>query len=153
MWHGEVVPEREAVVQHRRWITIGFAALVASACGDSTGVTVEDLVGTWNATMYRYTDNANAAQQIDLIAQGASFTMTVTAGGTVSTLFDDGQGGTSSDSGTLSPDGTTLTIAGNAYEAQRSGDVLTLTDETSAYDIDDNGSDESATLVIRLARQ
>ena len=140
-------------MQLKRLIAVGVTVLLAAACGDSTGVTVQDLEGTWNATLYQYTDNANAAQQVDLIAQGASFEMTVTAGGTASTLFDDGQGGTSSDSGTLSADETTLTIAGNAFEAQRSGDVLTLTDETNAYDFDDNGSDESATLVIRLTRQ
>lgn len=141
-------------MQRRRLITLGMSVLLATACGDSTGVTVEDLVGSWEAALYRYTDNATATQQVDLIAtQGASFTMTVAASGTVSTLFDDGQGGTSSDSGTLSADGTTLTIAGDAYEAQRSGDVLTLTDATSAYDFDDNGSDEPATLVIRLERQ
>lgn len=137
----------------RALVAIGTLALVGMACGDSTGVEVQDLVGSWNASLYQYTDNANPAQQVDLIVQGASFDMTVTADGTVSTLLDDGVGGTSSDSGVLTPDGTTLTIAGTAYAAQRAGDVLTLTDTTNAYDFDSNGSDDPATLMIRMVRQ
>jgi hypothetical protein len=138
----------------RRLMAIGVSCLLAAACGDSTGVEVEDLVGTWNATAYRYTNTANTAEQVDLIiTQGASFTMTVSAGGTVSTTFDDGVGGTSSNSGTLSADGTTLTVAGDAFEAERSGDALTLTDATNEYDFDDDGSDDPATLVIQLTRQ
>ena len=111
-------------MQGKRLTAIGMSVFVAMACGESTGVTVQDLEGTWNATLYQYTDNANAASQVDLIAfQGASFTMTVTAAGTVSTTFDDGVGGTSSNSGTMSSDGTTVTISGDAYEAQRSGNL------------------------------
>ncbi len=134
-------------------VAIAITTLATTACGDSTGVTAEDLVGTWNATLYQYTSSANAGELVDLIALGASSEMTVAADGTVSTLFDDGQGGTSSDSGTLSVDGGTLTIAGNAFEADRSGDVLTLTDETNLYDFDDDGSDDAATLMIRMVRQ
>lgn len=135
------------------YILIGLSTLGAVACGESTGITVEDLQGAWNATQYVYTSNEDPTEQVDLIAQGASFEMTVTADGTVSTLFDDGQGGTSSDAGTLTPDGSTLTISGVAFQAQRSGDLLTLTDATNAYDIDGDGSEESATLEIRMVRQ
>lgn len=72
--------------------------------------------------------------------------MTVSVGGTIRTTFDDGVGGTRSDSGTLSADGTTLTIAGHAFEAERSS-------TTNEYDFDDDGSDDPATLVIQLTRQ
>ena len=134
-------------------VAVGLTALISTACGDSTGITVEDLVGTWNATQYHYTDNANPAGQVDLIPLGASFEMIVVAAGTVAVVFDDGQGGTSSDSGTFNGTMTTLTIGGSTFSAQRSGDVLTLTDATSSYDFDDNGSDEPATLEIQLVRQ
>jgi hypothetical protein len=137
----------------KRLMTIGVSAFVAMACGDSTGITAQDLEGDWNATLYQYTNPADTTQQVDLASQGASFGMTVTASGTVSTLFDDGQGGTSSDSGELNAEGTTLTLDGNAFDARRSGDVLTLTDETNAYDFDDDGSDDPARLVIRMVRQ
>ena len=140
-------------MQLRGLVAVVVFTLAAAACGDSTDITVEDLVGVWNATNYQYSNNANPNERVDLVAQGASFQMTVSADGTVSTLLDDGQGSTSSDSGTLNPTGTTLTIAGIAFEAERSGHILTLTDETNSYDIDDDGSDEDATLVIQLARQ
>lgn len=135
-------------------MALGLSAALATACGDSTGITVEDLVGTWSATLIEYTDNATGTLQVNLIAEdGASLVMTVTADGTASTVFNDGLGGTSSDSGTLSSSGTTLTISGETFQAERSGDVLTLTDETNEYDFDENGSDDPATLVIRMVRQ
>ena len=139
-------------MRYKRLSCLAIAGFFAIGCGESTGITVQELVGDWNATQYQYTDNANPAQQVDLIGQGASFTMSVTADGRASTLFDDGQGSTSSDDGTLSPDGHTVTIAGRAFDAQRSGDVLTLTDAANFYDFDSDGSDESATLVIRMLR-
>jgi len=124
-----------------------------AGCGDSTGITAEDLAGTWEAAQITFTSNANAAESVELVALGASLTVTVTASGTVSTVFDDGQGGTDSDSGTLGSDGTTLTIGGDSFQAVRSGNRLTLTDADNAWDFDEDGSDESATLVVRLERQ
>jgi hypothetical protein len=140
-------------MQIRRVMTV--AALVAglAACGDSTGLTPEDLAGTWDATEMVFTNQADASESVDIIEDGASLTVTVNAAGTVSAVFDDGQGGTDSDSGTLGVDGSTLTIGGETYSAARSGDDLTLTDSTSEFDFDDDGSDEAATLVIRLVRQ
>jgi hypothetical protein len=139
----------------RTWHRILATAVAAGAvaCGDSTGITPEDLAGTWEATEIVFTNQANTSESVDLVDLGASLTVTVNASGAVSTVFDDGQGGTDSDSGTLSVDGTTLTIGGETFEAERSGDNLTLTDATAEYDFDDDGSDDDATLVIRLVRQ
>jgi hypothetical protein len=67
-------------------------------------------------------------------------------------VFDDGQGGTDSDSGTLSVDGSTLTVGGETFEAERSGDVLILTGD-GEWDFDEDGTDDPATLTIRLVRQ
>lgn len=135
-------------------ILLTAGALVAAvACGDSTGITAEDLAGTWEATEIVFTNQANTSESVDLVDLGASLTVTVEASGTVTAVFDDGQGGTDSDSGTLGVDGSTLTIGGDTFEADRSGDQLTLTDATSEYDFDDDGSDDPATLVIRLVRQ
>lgn len=133
---------------------ISFLALglVVGACGDETGLDAVDLQGTWNATVYEYTDNADAQNVVDLIARdSASFTLTVDAAGTASTLFDDGVGGSSSDSGTLNSAGTTLTLAGEAFEAERNGDVLTLTNPNDEFDFG-TGSSVAATLRIVLRR-
>jgi hypothetical protein len=127
-----------------------MAAIFAFGCGDSTGVTLEDLVGTWQAQSYTFSD---ATTSVDLVAtQGASFTLTVQEGGTVSTVFDNGIGGTSSNSGTFSADGSTLTLAGDTFTATRAGNSLTLVDATSEYDLDDDGSADPATLTIQLQR-
>jgi hypothetical protein len=137
---------------HRSLIA-GAAVAVLVACGDSTGITAEDLEGTWEASEIVFTNSANPSETVDLIDIGASLTVTVSASGTVSTVFDNGEGGTDSDSGTLGVDGTTLTIGGDTFEAERSGDVLTLTDATSEFDFDEDGTDEPATLVVVLVRQ
>ncbi len=87
-----------------------------------------------------------------ILTQGASYTLTVTEAGSASTLFDDGVGGSSSNSGNLSSDGQTLTITGDVFVATRDGNDLTLVDATSAYDFDGDGSDDPATLTIVLRR-
>ena len=132
---------------------VGVMAFAAAGCGDSTGITAQDLEGTWNATQIVYTNSANTSESVNIVPMGASFSMTVTSSGAVSTVFIDGQGGTSSNSGTLSSDGSTLTLAGDTFQADRSGDQLTLTDANSEYDFDNDGSDDPATLVIQLTRQ
>ena len=87
----------------RGLMTAVAAGLVLAGCSDDgTGLEVVDLEGTWNATVYEYTDNANSSNVEDVIqTNGASFTLTVDAAGSASTLFDDGLGGSSSNSGSL----------------------------------------------------
>ena len=137
----------------RSVILASLVAFVVSACGDDgTGLEATDLQGTWLASVYEYTDNADALNVVDLVQRdGASFTLTVDAAGTASTLFDDGVGGSSSDSGTLSSDGTVLTLAGDPFQAQRSGDVLTLSYADDSFDF--GSGSVPATLRIVMNRQ
>lgn len=113
----------------RRITMAAAAAILFAGCGDGgTGLDAVDLQGTWTATVYEFTDNANASNVVDIIARdGATFTLTVDASGTASTLLDDGVGGSSSDSGTLDGTGTSLTLGGVVFAAVRNGNVLTLT--------------------------
>ncbi len=135
-------------------LALSIGLFMTGACGDSTGVTVEDLVGSWNASQYLYTNPANTSQTVDIITtQGASFSMSVANDSTVSTLFDDGVGGSSSDSGDFSGDGTVLNLAGESFNASRTGSQLTLVDDTNAYDFDNDGSDDPATLTITMVKQ
>ena len=102
---------------------------------DGTGLEAPDLRGTWVASVYEYTDNADAQNVTDIIQRdGASFALTVDASGGASTLLDDGLGSTSSDSGVLNSTATTLTLAGGTFDAQRSGDALTLMDPDASFD-------------------
>ena len=137
----------------RGMVTAIAASLVFAGCSDNgTGLEAVDLQGTWIASVYKYTDNANAQNVVDLIQRdGASFTLTVDANGNASTLFDDGVGGSSSDSGTLNSAGTTLTLGGMAFGAVRSGNVLTLMNPSAQFDFG-SGSATSATLMIVMNR-
>ncbi len=133
-------------------LVLGAMLVSIVGCGDSTGLTAEDLEGTWNATSIVYTNNANSTESVDIVqTDGASFTMTVSASGTVSTLFDDGQGSTDSDSGTLSSDGSSITLGGDVFQAVRSGDQLTLTNVDESYDF--GSGSVSATVAATLTRQ
>ena len=132
-------------------MTAVAASLLLAGCSDD-GLEAVDLQGTWNATVYEYTDNANSSNVVDVIQRdGATFTLTVDATGTANTLFDDGVGGSSSDSGSLNSAGTTLTLGGVPFEAVRNGNVLTLTNATRQFDFG-SGSSVSATLMIVMNR-
>ena len=138
----------------RRWLgPVAGLALVFAACSDSgAGLEAVDLQGTWVASSYEYTDTSNPQNVVDVIPRdSASFTLTVDAAGNAATQFDDGQGSTSSDSGTLSSEGTSLTLAGRPFEAQRSGDLLTLSYADSSFDFGTGST--SATLRIVMHRQ
>ena len=127
--------------------------LVLAGCSDGgTGLEVVDLEGTWNTTVYEYTDNTNSSSVEDVIqTNAASFTLTVDATGNATTLFDDGVGGSSSDSGSLNSAGTTLTLGGVAFDALRNGNVLTLTNANRQFDFG-TGSSVSASLRIVMNR-
>lgn len=136
----------------RRLTEVIMIGLAMAGCGDETGLEAVDLQGTWRATVYEFSDNANSANVIDIVQRdGATFTLTVDATGSASTLFDDGVGGSSSDSGSLNSAGTVLTLAGIAYDAVRNADVLSLTDPSAQFDFG-SGSSVSATRRIVMNR-
>ena len=62
------------------------AVLLAGCGGDdpiepATGITIEDLVGSWIATSDAHTNNANSAETFDMIAAGGEDRLTILAGG------------------------------------------------------------------------
>ncbi|MBI4420945.1 MAG: hypothetical protein HY560_08980 [Gemmatimonadetes bacterium] len=91
---------------------------------------------------------------MDIVAvRQATMTLTVQADGTTTSSFNDGQGGTSSNSGQFNAAGKTITLAGVAYQANLDGSTLTLTGDSGQYDFDNNGSKEAATVTITLRRR
>ena len=120
--------------------TVGIAAMMTAVlalvgCGDSTGLDAEDLQGSWVATVYEYTDSANSQNVVDIIQRdGASFTLDVDEAGNAATVFIDGLGSTSSDTGMLNSTSTMLTLGGITFDAVRDSDVLTLTYDNSSFD-------------------
>ena len=133
-----------------RSVAAGILASIAIVgCGDGTGLEVADLEGTWVASVYQYTDNGNSQNVVDIIQRdGATFTLTVDAGGTASSLLADGLGSMSSDSGTLDSGTNRLTLGGGVvFEAQRNGGVLTLVDTDSSFDFG-SGSTSAALRIV-----
>lgn len=132
----------------------GVTAL--GACDGATEITVKNLEGTWDASAYVYTSKDDTSQHVDIIVAfpKASFTLTVDADGTSAVLFDDGEGGSSSDSGQFkfSAEGGSLTLTGVLYQALLDGNRLTLTHGNGEYDFDDDGSKDPATVKITLRR-
>ncbi|MGD8361141.1 MAG: hypothetical protein PVJ04_06890 [Gemmatimonadota bacterium] len=149
----------------RRIITAVTVVFFAAACSGSdkeTGpeaVTLADLVGSWTAASLAYTDNANPAQQFDLIAAGGENRVTVLPGGGARTWLDIG---TFSDEweAQLSISGDMLTST--PVEASRAvqrwtfsldGDLLELTDTASEFDFTlADGEGIPATVVVVLVR-
>lgn len=139
------------------------AVAVAVGCSDSTApedLTLEDLVGTWVASAFRYQATANPAQQFDLVAQGGAFTLTVTANGTVTgsaTLL----GETETFTATITVANGIVTIT-DATEVDQftitayDGDTITMTDVSQNFDFtptDGIDNEVPASLTIVATRQ
>ncbi len=137
-----------------------LAVTFVAGCGDSIGAdsTPEEvanaLAGTWNATSFVFTNDANSSETFDLLADGGSFSITfTTAGGfSGSSTF---QGATDTFSGTYIVQGTNL-ITTEEGESETvaftlSGNNLTLTLDDE-FDFDDDDVEEEATLRIVLQR-
>ncbi len=63
------------------WLAIPLLAGLAWGCGDSTGVTEADLVGTWNATAFKFSDFGDPVMDFDVIGMGGSVQIVIAANG------------------------------------------------------------------------
>ncbi len=128
-----------------------LAVIFVAGCGDSTREEVaEALAGTWNATSVVFTNKANSSETFDLLAAGESANITFTAAGGFSGSFTDL-------GGTFVVEGTNLIITNTGESDPEtvaftlSGNTLTLTVDDE-FDFDDDGVDESASLIIVLQK-
>lgn len=138
---------------------LALAVVVAGlGCGDDGGAPA-DLTGTWNATSLVFTSTTNPAQQEDLIALGATFTIVLRADGTYTSTLAPPGGAPDVATGTWSASTDVLTIqeTGDPFTVQfdfsLSGSTLTLTGGGVDYDFDGDGTDDPATLDVVLVRQ
>jgi len=129
--------------------------MVLLGCGDATGVAVNDLQGTWNATEFLLTNAANTSQTVELISQGFALTFTIGAGGSLTATIE-AMGMQETETGTISTSGNSVTITLESDPStgtiSRDGDTITMNLTTGVeWDFDDDNSDEPATgrLVMR----
>ncbi len=140
-----------------------LAVTFVVGCDDSIGPdsTPEEiaaaLAGTWSATSFVFTSKANSADTYDLIGEGGSFSLTITADGSYSGSFT-GAGENETFSGTYVAQGTNLILTDDQDPTPDpvaftlSGNTLTIIDDDEEFDFDDDGFDEPATLTIVLER-
>jgi len=150
------------------YLVLLFAVLFTYSCSDNdddspedTGITINDLVGSWNATSMKFTNNSNAAEQFDFIAAGGELRFTMLTGGGVRTWVDIADFSDEWDSQATLTDNSTLVLT--PVEASRetitfkftlSGNTLTLTNSEDSFDFTLSGENEvSATSVTVLQKQ
>ncbi|MGD2046235.1 MAG: hypothetical protein PVH96_08435 [Gemmatimonadota bacterium] len=144
---------------HRAAVVVLLLAL--GACGGddptSSGLTLDDLTGSWIATSALFTNNANSSETFDLVDTGGEIRFTVLAGGNTRIWIDDG---TTSDEfdAVVTLSGSTLTIdpveAGrdtDVFEITLVNNVLTMTNSDNNFDFTLSGATPvSATLVLTM---
>ena len=127
---------------------------LAVACSDTT-IPEADLVGTWNATRFIFSDFGDPVTDFNVIATGGSVQIVIRANNTYTLTFTLA-GSTDTEDGTWSVSGSTLTFdAGTAdvtvLEASLSGNTLTIHTEDVEFDF--GNGDEPAQLDATFTRQ
>lgn len=132
-------------------------AAVTIGCSDSTGpATPADLVGTWVATAWMFTNTTDTTQSVDVITMGATFSLTFTET-TMSATITIPNLGTETFEGTYTISGNQITVLDpvegtEIFTHNLNGSEMTLT-STDAFDFNDDGQETSATVVITLQKR
>ncbi len=120
--------------RRHRFVSVALTVGLVMACGNAgepTQVTVEDLVGTWNASQFRVTDESGTIAPFDIIAFGGRLVITVASGGGFSgTLKATAIATENPVSGTVSLQGSTLTLTFTQGLTQPISGQFVLSDDT-----------------------
>ncbi len=142
-----------------RAIVLVLTGVAVSCGGDSSGPSEtpgpDFMVGDWIATVLVVTSAVNPEVSLDLVAQGGTFTLSVQPSGRYTAILA-GFGQASSESGTLSVEGTQVVFRRTIPSPEvsrstwvRNGADVTLTGPTE-FDLNLDGMTEDATIVIGL---
>jgi hypothetical protein len=139
----------------RMWVVAPLVAGLALACGDD--VAVEDLVGTWNATEFVFSDFGDPVTDFDVLAMGGAVSIVIEADGTYTITFTMPESEPEVDTGTWDLDGDVLTfdagtIDETAFELSLSGDTFTIHSEDVTFDFDEDGTEDAAQLDATFVR-
>ena len=120
---------------------------------------VSDIVGTWNATQFEFTNAADTTEKVDIIPLGGGLIWVVGSQATYSaTIKFPGENPFVETGQIIAKTSTTILLLpsdGDSYSFNysRVGNILTLINEHADFDFDDNGVDEPAILKIILEKQ
>ena len=142
-----------------RHLTISALALILmTSCGDATGVTADDLTGTWTASSMVFTSTADPTLSADIVAvDGATLTLVLVADTTYTLTVTVPPDPVEIDMGSYEVVGSILTLSPSGtgspepFALSRNGNTMTLTDSAETFDFTPD-VDEAATLVITLSR-
>lgn len=121
------------------------------------GLSLENLVGTWNAVKWEYVSQSDPNVRFDFVTQGGvTVTLKIQSDGRFSLTYE-GPGGQYTDYGALSVENNRLIIDFDeddqiVLDATLEGDTLTLK-TNDLFDFDGDGDEEPATLTIVFERQ
>lgn len=143
-------------------VALMLAATIAG-CGDeeTTGPAGSALLqDSWVATVWRYTNQANTSQQVELVATGVTVTLTI-ATSSYNILFTMPGQPNQSISGTYTVSGNNFIITETGSSTPESipftfsngNNTLSMTSANSDWDFDNDGTDEPATLTMLFTRQ
>jgi hypothetical protein len=136
------------------WVVAPLVAGLALACGSD--VAEEDLVGTWNATDFVFSNFDDPVVDFDVLGMGGEVTIVIRADGTYTITL------TLPDSDPLVEDGTWVlngdqltfdegTVDESAFDISLDGNTLTIHGEDMEFDFGDG--DEPAQLDATFVRQ
>jgi hypothetical protein len=136
------------------WVVAPLVAGLALACGSD--VAEEDIVGTWNATDFVFSNFEDPVVDFDVIVMGGDVTIVIRADGTYTITFTMPESEPEVDDGTWVLDGDQLTFdAGtvdeSAFDVSLDGNTLTIHGEDLEFDFGDG--DEPAQLDATFVRQ
>ena len=146
-----------------RWTAVFAAAALLGGCSDSNepngDVTLADLAGTWQVTKWEYTNTANSSEKIDLTAPPLSASATLTLQNSGDYTITGSVGGVPFNlTGTYAITGSNLVINEDGADGPQtvsftlSDDTWTITGLDGDWDFDEDGTDDTATLIIVFTR-
>ena len=124
-------------------------------------ITINNFVGSWNATSYVLTNNSNSSEVIDLIANGGELRFTMLDGGGVRTWITVGSFSDEWDSQAKLTNSSTLVLTPveaargvNTFEFVLENNTLDLTNYNDSFDFTLTGATEvPATSVMIFVRK
>jgi hypothetical protein len=123
------------VMRSRRLAAIPLLIGIGLACSDSTGVTETDLVGTWSATAFKFSDFGDPVMDFDVIGMGGSVTASFVADGTYQIVMT----AIGTETGTWSLQGSDVLLLATGADTTRldvslSGTTLTISSNDLTFD-------------------
>ncbi|MEE9132296.1 MAG: hypothetical protein V3U13_01930 [Gemmatimonadota bacterium] len=146
-------------------LSMGLLALASViGCEDSqstgSGITLEVLAGTWEASVFAFTSQAEPPQRADLIADGGSATLVLSANGAYTLTVTPAGGEPDVSTGFMLIESGFLLVADSdvpgvttAFAMGLDGDTLTLVTNEVEFDFSGDDVEEPAILTLVWERQ